>query len=299
MTAIDNQVRLIESDRRASRRVAIKLIERQFAGAISHAYAAARLNLSPVEHIGNAIASGGNFQRAIGRVMFVSYLDGIRRMLRDAEKANGKRLIGKEPITLARDKKDDDELLAWLLLLLGISKDTGERIESGFVAQAEPIVRRMAGPVIRRIESLPAELGLAERRAGVSEAFKKSGLSKYESWAFRGWSEIVVNRPFEAGRFDAVEMIPAVSEMVWGYHYYAKLDGRETKMCHDLDGWIARADDPYMKALRPPNHWRCRSAQVPVWQSSKLKIPEPHRTVSDAELNLYVAKKEQFLRYAA
>ncbi len=41
--------------------------------------------------------------------------------------------------------------------------------------------------------------------------------------------------------------------------YVAVLDGHETEYCRYLNGKIFHVDDPILKVIWPPNHWRCRS----------------------------------------
>jgi hypothetical protein len=58
--------------------------------------------------------------------------------------------------------------------------------------------------------------------------------------------------------------------------YNAILDGRETVLCHNLDGIKKPVDDPFWNTRYPPNHWRCRSIVDAVADDEENKVtPTP------------------------
>jgi SPP1 gp7 family putative phage head morphogenesis protein len=46
------------------------------------------------------------------------------------------------------------------------------------------------------------------------------------------------------------------------WQYMATLDGRETELCHSLDGQVFRKNDAFWGHYYPPNHFNCRSTVV-------------------------------------
>jgi len=46
------------------------------------------------------------------------------------------------------------------------------------------------------------------------------------------------------------------------WQYLANLDGRETELCHSLDGQVFRKNDAFWSHYYPPNHFNCRSTVV-------------------------------------
>lgn len=66
-----------------------------------------------------------------------------------------------------------------------------------------------------------------------------------------------VQTAFSKGRIEAqIEL----KKDYW--QYYAVVDGRETPLCHTLDGKIFKSSDPFWEKYYPPNHYQCRSTVV-------------------------------------
>ncbi len=66
-----------------------------------------------------------------------------------------------------------------------------------------------------------------------------------------------VQTAFSKGRIEAqIEL----GKDYW--QYYAVVDGRETPLCHTLDGKIFKSSDPFWEKYYPPNHYQCRSTVV-------------------------------------
>jgi SPP1 gp7 family putative phage head morphogenesis protein len=57
---------------------------------------------------------------------------------------------------------------------------------------------------------------------------------------------------------------PALDGFVEALEYSAILDDRTTEICTHLDGRVYPAESPQWDAIRPPNHFNCRSLLVPV-----------------------------------
>ena len=57
---------------------------------------------------------------------------------------------------------------------------------------------------------------------------------------------------------------PDVKEYFPAYEYTAIMDGRQTEICDELDGFVALADDPIWNKIWPPNHHECRSTVVTI-----------------------------------
>ena len=57
---------------------------------------------------------------------------------------------------------------------------------------------------------------------------------------------------------------PDIKEYFPAYAYTSIMDGRETEICHDLDGFVALADNPIWNKIWPPNHHECRSTVVTI-----------------------------------
>lgn len=58
------------------------------------------------------------------------------------------------------------------------------------------------------------------------------------------------------------------------WQYYAVLDGRETELCHTLDGKVFKSTDPFWKKYYPPNHYQCRSTVVALDSDELEDDPE-------------------------
>lgn len=63
--------------------------------------------------------------------------------------------------------------------------------------------------------------------------------------------------------------------------YFATLDGRETDLCHELDGKIFKSDDDFWSTYYPPNHFNCRSTVV-----SFDELPEDEEVIEDGKEHL-------------
>lgn len=78
-----------------------------------------------------------------------------------------------------------------------------------------------------------------------------------------------VQTAFSKGRIEAqIEL----SKEYW--QYFAVLDGRETELCHTLDGKVFKSTDPFWKKYYPPNHYQCRSTVVALDEDELEDTPE-------------------------
>jgi SPP1 gp7 family putative phage head morphogenesis protein len=57
---------------------------------------------------------------------------------------------------------------------------------------------------------------------------------------------------------------PELGDFVQALEYSAILDERTTEICEALNGKVFAADSPEWDAIRPPNHFNCRSVLVPI-----------------------------------
>jgi SPP1 gp7 family putative phage head morphogenesis protein len=57
---------------------------------------------------------------------------------------------------------------------------------------------------------------------------------------------------------------PELGDFVQALEYSAILDERTTEICEALNGKVFAADSPEWDAIRPPNHFNCRSVLIPI-----------------------------------
>lgn len=87
------------------------------------------------------------------------------------------------------------------------------------------------------------------------------------------------NSVYNEGRYRMYEASPR--SVVIGMLYSSVLDQNTTAFCLAWDGYMAPVDDPTLKRIVPPNHWRCRGMLVAVLAGERtveqLKIAAARR----------------------
>lgn len=314
MTAVHR----IDRDRRELASRLRKRLARFTREAYTRAVAAVRLGHDPTQAVRSALQPMAG---PVARSITLATLSGVRRAALDARRHMGVTT----PIMLDRsdeEREEDDRLALALLLLLGWTEKDMAPVSAKARGQAEVYVRRMSGPLLRRVEATKAEWSKAVTTPSpVSSVFyEPPGTDQYifrgrvkdlrldwdragfgakyaDAWGVRTWANTIATTAYEDGRWRG-NGTPVIAEAIWGYRYSAILDSRTTELCRSLDNWIAPKDEPAIKTFAPPNHFRCRSVLVPVWQSSALSTPirkDPKASADDWVR--FLEMKRKFLSY--
>lgn len=75
-----------------------------------------------------------------------------------------------------------------------------------------------------------------------------------------------------------VAMNPSLKGFVDMYQYSAIMDDRTSDICAELDGFMAKIDDPVWDSITPPNHFNCRSDLIIITEED---VSEDDLTPSD------------------
>lgn len=86
----------------------------------------------------------------------------------------------------------------------------------------------------------------------------ESDLASETSAAF----ETAENSVYNEGRYRLYEATPKT--VVMGYLYVSVRDRNTTSFCRQWDGYKCVRDDPIVRTIMPPNHWRCRARIVAI-----------------------------------
>jgi SPP1 gp7 family putative phage head morphogenesis protein len=116
------------------------------------------------------------------------------------------------------------------------------------------------------------------QQESVSELVTRVRGSRLPNGSYRGGIMSVANRNAQAMVRTAINEIATTaafesyrvnSEVTEEYEYLTVDDDRRTEICEALDGNRYRYDDP--GAVKPPQHWGCRSTIIPVIDLGKLR----------------------------
>lgn len=298
---MNGQLAAIERDRRGIESIAIRRAVRVTREAQRYALSALTAGHRP-EQAADIVMQG--VTRSLAPALMAARLRGMRRTQIEHQRVTGE-LVRFGTTTLARDEEDEqkqrDAVLA-LLLLLGIPKDGPQAIQIAQEAQgrAARVARRLSLPIRDGLASvrvaspaaMPAGIqadielkpGVTLPKQDVSRVFLYTGTTAANPWAITNWIETATVNEYEIGRWDGTQN-PVIAEALWGFTYSTINDDRRTPLCTALDGMTIEKGDPAVETWRPPNHFNCRSAWVPIWESSDLrrrpKVIQPKASADD------------------
>jgi SPP1 gp7 family putative phage head morphogenesis protein len=91
-------------------------------------------------------------------------------------------------------------------------------------------------------------------KAKIQEFTILNGDDPLEAWHLNTIARTNIQTAFSKGRYQEQKKSP--NEF---FKYFATLDGRETDLCHYLDGKVFKKSDLFWQRYYPPNHFNCRS----------------------------------------
>lgn len=160
---------------------------------------------------------------------------------------------------------------AFLAGKMSLSESNITAVESLYAAQSSQSLTRLLNKAKATVVGAAESAGL--KPEVLNSALDEAGVLSERPFLYETYARTQNALAFAAARI-AVNDMPEIQTILWGYEYSATLDGRTRPTHAALDGLVLPKDHPRWLTVFPPNGYNCRCVVVEIFNDETGDFPE-------------------------